>query len=58
MDEILVTVIDHYLQPAVEAIGAAIIMLGVLFAVLRYLLSLLGFKEYSNSEIQLYWYGT
>ena len=38
----------------VEAIGAAIVGLGAVATAFRYVLSLLGLRDYSNSEIRLY----
>ena len=38
----------------VEAIGAAIVGLGAVSTAFRYALSLLGLRDYSNSQIRLY----
>ncbi len=43
-----------YLRLVVEAIGAAVVGLGALATALRYLLSLLGLRKYTNSEIRLF----
>jgi uncharacterized membrane protein len=53
MEELLITAVD-YLRLAVEAIGAAIVGFGALAAALRYLLSVVGIRDYTNSEIRLY----
>src|SRR5215216_2571382 len=53
MEELLITAVD-YLRLAVEAIGAAIVGFGVLATAFRYLLSLVGIREYTNTEIRLY----
>ncbi len=53
MEELLITAVD-YLRLAVEAIGAAIVGFGALAAAFRYLLSLVGIRNYTNSEIRLY----
>jgi uncharacterized membrane protein len=53
MEELLITAVD-YLQLAVEAIGAAIVGFGALAAAFRYVLSLVGIRDYTNSEIRLY----
>ncbi|MBA4116336.1 MAG: DUF1622 domain-containing protein [Rubrobacter sp.] len=39
---------------AVEAVGAAFIGIGAASSVYRYVLSLLGLREYTNSDIRLY----
>jgi uncharacterized membrane protein len=49
----LVTTVD-YLRLVVEAIGAAIVGLGAVSTAFRYALSLLGLRDYSNSQIRLY----
>jgi uncharacterized membrane protein len=49
----LVTSVD-YLRLVVEAIGAAIVGLGAVSTAFRYALSLLGLRDYSNSQIRLY----
>lgn len=38
----------------VEAIGAAVIGFGVLATTYRYILTLVGVREYTNNEIRLY----
>ncbi len=53
MEELLITVVD-YLRLTVEAIGAAVVGVGALSAALRYALSLLGLKKYSDSDIRLH----
>jgi uncharacterized membrane protein len=53
MEELLITAVD-YLRLAVEAIGAAIVGFGALAAAFRYLLSVVGIRDYTNSEIRLY----
>ncbi len=50
----MVAVTAHYLKPTLELIGAAIVVLGVLIAVFRYALFLVGSKKYPDLErIQL-----
>jgi uncharacterized membrane protein len=53
MEEYLVTAVG-YLRLVVEAIGAAVVGFGVLATTLRYVLTLLGLREYTNNEIRLY----
>ena len=53
MEEFLILTVG-YLRLAVEAVGAAIIGIGAASTVYRYVLSLLGLRKYSNSEIRLY----
>jgi uncharacterized membrane protein len=53
MEELLVTAVG-YLKLAVEAVGAAIVGLGALSTAVIYLLSLLGIRKRSNSEIRLF----
>ena len=53
MEELLVTAVD-YLRLVVEAIGAAVVGFGVLATTYRYVLTLVGVKEYTNNEIRLY----
>jgi len=43
-----------YLRLAVEAVGAATIGIGAASTVYRYVLSLLGLREYTSSDIRLY----
>jgi uncharacterized membrane protein len=52
-EELLVEVVG-YLRLAVEAIGAAIVGFGALATTLRYVLSLIGVRQYTNNEIRLY----
>ena len=53
MEEFLVTAVG-YPRLAVEAIGAAIIGIGVLSTTFRYALSLLELRKYSYTEIRLH----
>src|SRR3954469_23168468 len=53
MEEFLVVAVG-YLRLAVEAVGAAVIGIGAASTVVRYTLSLLGLRKYSNVEIRLY----
>jgi uncharacterized membrane protein len=53
VEELLITAVG-YLRLVVEAIGAAIVGFGALAAALRYVLSLVGIRDYTNSEIRLY----
>ncbi len=54
MEEFAVALTEQYLKPALELIGAAIVVVGVLLAVFRYALFLVGSKAYSDLErIQL-----
>jgi uncharacterized membrane protein len=54
MEEFAVALTEQYLKPALELIGAAIVVIGVLLAVFRYALFLLGSKAYPDLErIQL-----
>lgn len=53
MQELLITVVG-YLRLMVEAIGAAVIGFGAVATTFRYVLSLLGLREYTNSQIRLY----
>ena len=53
MEEYLVTAVG-YLRLVVEAIGAAVIGYGVLATTFRYILTLIGVREDTNSEIRLY----
>ncbi|MDQ3913025.1 MAG: DUF1622 domain-containing protein [Actinomycetota bacterium] len=53
MEELLIEVVG-YLRLAVEAAGAAVIGLGALLTILRYTLSALGLRKYSNTELRLY----
>ena len=54
MEEFTVAVTEHYLKPMLELIGTSIVVIGVLLAVFRYVLFLLGSKKYPDLErIQL-----
>ena len=53
MEEFLIIGVG-YLRLTVEAIGAAIIGIGAASTLYRYVLSLLGLRKYSNSDIRLY----
>jgi uncharacterized membrane protein len=53
MEELLVTAVG-YLKLAVEAVGAAIVGLGALSTAAIYVLSLLGIRRRSNTEIRLF----
>jgi len=52
--EDLLVVTVGYLRLAVEAVGAAFIGIGAASSVYRYVLSLLGLREYTNSDIRLH----
>jgi uncharacterized membrane protein len=52
VEELLATGVS-YLRLAVEAVGAAIVGFGALSTAVVYVLSLLGIRERSNSEIRL-----
>lgn len=52
-EELLITAVS-YLRLVIEAIGAAIVGIGALATTYRYVLSLLGLREYTNTEIRLY----
>jgi uncharacterized membrane protein len=52
-EELLITAVD-YLRLVIEAIGAAIVGVGALATTYRYVLSLLGIRAYTNTEIRLY----
>lgn len=49
----MITAVD-YLRLVVEAIGAVIVGIGALSTAFRYALTLLGLREYTNTEIRLY----
>ena len=49
----MITAVD-YLRLVIEAIGAAIVGIGALSTAFRYALTLLGLREYTNTEIRLY----
>ncbi len=53
MEDFLVVTVG-YLRLAVEAVGAAFIGIGAASSVYRYVLSLLGLREYTNSDIRLH----
>jgi uncharacterized membrane protein len=53
VEELLVTAVG-YLRLAVEAVGAAIVGIGVLSTAFLYALSLLGLRKYTNSQIRLH----
>ncbi len=53
LEEFVIVAVD-YLRLAVEAIGAAVVGIGAASTVYRYVISLLGLRKYSNSEIRLY----
>ena len=53
MEELLVTTVN-YLRMMVEAIGATIVGIGALSTAFLYVLSLLGLRKYSNSDIRLH----
>ena len=53
MEEYLVTAVG-YLRLVVEAIGAAVVGFGVLATTYRYVLTLVGIRDYTNNEIRLY----
>ena len=53
MEEYLVTAVD-YLRLVVEAIGAAIVGFGAVATAARFLLTLLGVRNDSNTEIRLF----
>ena len=53
MEELLITSVN-YLRLAVEAVGAAVIGVGVLSSTFLYTLSLLGLRKYTNTQIRLH----
>ncbi len=53
VEEYLVTAVD-YLRLVVEAIGAAVVGFGTVATAARFLLTLLGIRDYSNTEIRLF----
>ncbi|MDX6381187.1 MAG: hypothetical protein QOI57_2211 [Rubrobacteraceae bacterium] len=53
MEEFLIVAVG-YLRLTVEAIGAAVIGIGALSTMYRYVLSLLGLSKYTNTDIRLY----
>jgi uncharacterized membrane protein len=53
MEEYLVTAVG-YLRLVVEAIGAVVVGFGVLATTYRYVLTLVGIRDYTYNEIRLY----
>lgn len=53
VEEYLISAVD-YLRLVVEAIGAAIVGFGAIATFIRYVLTLVGVRDYSNTEIRLY----
>lgn len=53
MEELLQTAVG-YLRLVIEAVGAAIVGFGALATTYRYLLTLVGVREYTNNQIRLY----
>lgn len=53
MEEYLITAVD-YLRLIVEAIGAAVVGFGVIATAVRFVLTLLGIRDYSNTQIRLF----
>jgi uncharacterized membrane protein len=53
MEEYLVTAVG-YLRLVIEAIGAAVIGFGVLATTYRFVLTLVGIRDYSNTEVRLF----
>ena len=53
MEEYLITAVD-YLRLVIEAIGAAIVGFGAVATAARFLLTLLGVRNDSNTEIRLF----
>ena len=53
MEEYLITAVD-YLRLVVEAIGAAIVGYGAVATAARFVLTLLGIRDDSNTEIRLF----
>ena len=53
MEEYLITAVD-YLRLVVEAIGAAVVGFGVIATAVRFVLTLLGIRDYSNTQIRLF----
>ena len=53
MEEYLVTAVG-YLRLVVEAIGAAVIGFGVLATTYRFVLTLVGLRDYTNNEVRLF----
>lgn len=53
MEEYLVTAVG-YLRLVVEAIGAAVIGFGVLATTYRFVLTLVGIRDYTNNQVRLF----
>jgi uncharacterized membrane protein len=53
VEEILITAVD-YLRMVVEAIGAAVVGFGVVATAIRFVLTLLGIREDTSTEIRLF----
>jgi len=53
VEEYLITAVD-YLRLVVEAIGAAVVGFGAIAAAIRYVLSLVGIRNDTNTEIRLF----
>jgi uncharacterized membrane protein len=53
VEEYLITAVD-YLRLVVEAIGAAVVGFGVIATAVRFVLTLLGIRDYSNTQIRLF----
>ena len=53
MEEYLITAVD-YLRLVVEAIGAAVVGFGAVATAVRYVLSLIGLRKDTNTQIRLY----
>lgn len=53
MEELLITTVG-YLRLAIEAVGATVIGIGALSTTYMYALSLLGLRNYTNTQIRLH----
>jgi len=53
VEELLITAVG-YLRLAIEAVGAAVVGIGALSTVYLYVLSLLGLRRYTNTQIRLH----
>ena len=53
MEELLITTVG-YLRLAIEAVGATVIGIGALSTTYLYALSLLGLRNYTNTQIRLH----
>jgi uncharacterized membrane protein len=53
VEELLITTVG-YLRLAIEAVGAAVIGIGALSTTFLYALSLLGLRNYTNTQIRLH----